>query len=285
MAVSREEFDLFRNYIKEKSGITLNYGKEYLIESRLSVLLAQNGCDTFKELYHKVSLNGNDLGKKVIDAMTTNETLWFRDATFYAALESKVIPWLIEKGKSRTVRIWSAASSTGQEAYSMAMLIDSALKKKGAGAPPLNNFQIIGTDISPSAIFMAVSGRYSQLAISRGMRPDLLSRYFEKDGMVYTINEAIRKIVTFKQFNLKDTFLSLGKFDLILCRYVLIYFSDELKSDILSKFHKVLQKDSFMAIGATESIRGCSNDFDTLTIGRGTFYCPLTNGNSEFKGF
>ncbi|MCP3678248.1 MAG: protein-glutamate O-methyltransferase CheR, partial [Deltaproteobacteria bacterium] len=241
---------------------------------------------SFKEFYKKVSLNGNDLGKKVIDAMTTNETLWFRDSTFYKALEEKVIPWLIEKAKTKPVRIWSAACSTGQEPYSIAMLIDSALRKAGPGAPSPTSFQIMASDISPSAIFMAVSGRYSQLAISRGMPTDHLSRYFKKEGMVYSLDEKVRKMVTFKQLNLKESISSLGQFDFICCRYVLIYFTDELKREIYGKFHKAMIPESLLAIGATESIRGCSEDFNNILIEKGVLYHPKgSNGNESFKGF
>ncbi len=284
MAISKEEFDLFRTYIKDKSGITLNYGKEYLVENRLSVLMAQNGCETLLDFYKKISLNNSQLGKKVIDAMTTNETLWFRDATFVEAMEDKVIPWLIRKAAKKTVRIWSAASSTGQEAYSVAMLIDDALRKGGAAAPPANRFQITGTDISPSVIFMAVAGRYSQLAVSRGMRPEFLTKYFKKEGVVYTIDEKLRNMVTFKQLNLTESFLTMGQFDLILCRYVLIYFDEDLKLKICSKFHKALHAESLLAIGATESIRG-SKDFTRILTGRSTLYYPLSKGNDTFNGF
>ncbi len=283
MAISREEFDLFREYIKAKSGITLNYGKEYLIESRLSVLMAQSGCSSFRELYEKISLNGNDLGQKVIDAMTTNETLWFRDATFFSALEKKVVPWLMEKARTRKVRIWSAASSTGQEPYSLAMVLDSALEKAGPGAVPAARFEILATDISPSVISMAVSGRYSQLAISRGMRKDFLERYFRKDGMVYTIDEKIRKMVSFRQRNLKDSFSSLGKFDLILCRYVLIYFTDEFKDQICTNFQGAMQDDGLLALGATEHI-GSRRDFGKITIERSAFYYPRSGENEAFRG-
>ncbi|MFQ5480662.1 MAG: CheR family methyltransferase [Thermodesulfobacteriota bacterium] len=284
MAISKEEFDLFRGYIKDKSGITLNYGKEYLVENRLSVLMAQNGCDTLKDLYDKISGNNDQLGKKVIDAMTTNETLWFRDATFVEAMEGKVVPWLLEKARTKTVRIWSAASSTGQEAYSLSMLIDDALQKAGSKAPPASRFQIIGTDISPSVIFMAVAGRYSQLAVSRGMRPEFLTKYFKKDGVVYTIDEKLRKMVSFKQLNLTETFLTMGKFDLILCRYVLIYFDEELKLKICGKFHRAMQPESLLAIGATESIRN-AHDFTRIMTGRSTLYYPLSNDSDKFNGF
>jgi len=246
--------------------------------------MAQSGCANLKDLYKKISLNGNALGKKVIDAMTTNETLWFRDSTFVDAVENKVVPWLVKKAYKQTVRIWSAASSTGQEAYSMAMLIDSALRKAGAGAPPASRFQIIGTDISPSVIFMAVSGKYSQLAVSRGMRPEFLTRYFKKDGVVYSVDEKLRNMVTFKQLNLKDSFLTMGKFDLILCRYVLIYFTDELKLKICSKFHRALQPDSLLTIGATESIHG-AKEFTRILTGKSTLYYPISNEGDKFTGF
>ncbi len=284
MAISKEEFELFREYIKDKSGITLNYGKEYLVENRLSVLMAQNGCETLKDLYKKISLNNNALGKKVIDAMTTNETLWFRDSTFIDALENKIVPWLIKKARKQTVRIWSAASSTGQEAYSLAMLIDSVLTRAGATAPPASRFQIIGTDISPSVIFMAVSGRYSQLAVSRGMRDEFLTQYFKKDGLVYTVDAKLRRMVTFKQLNLMDSFLTMGRFDLILCRYVLIYFEEDLKLKICGKFSRALQPEGLLAIGATESIHG-AKEFTRIITGRTSLYYPMSNNGEKFTGF
>ena len=272
MSITREEFNLLREYIKEQSGIALDYGKEYLIESRLTFLMVQCGCLNFGELYRKLVKDNGNLRNKVIDAITTNETLWFRDDTFFNALADNVVPWLIERARSREVRIWSAACSTGQEPYSIAMLIENAVSKGGSGSPPFERFEILATDISPSAIFMAVSARYSHLAISRGMREDFLSRYFNKDGAVYELDKKIRSIVKFKQMNLKDSFMHLGKFDFILCRNVLIYFSDDFKRDIYSKVCMVLQPDGLLAIGASESLSHLTSHFEQSLAGESVLY-------------
>ncbi len=269
MAISKKEFELIRGFLHDHSGILINTGKEYLVENRLTVLMVQNGCDNFEQLHQKlVDDKAGALRSKVVDAMTTNETLWFRDSSFAQALEEHIVPLLIKKAATKSkVRVWSAASSTGQEAYSLAMLLDFGLKKGGASAPALSKFSILGTDISPSAIFMAKSGRYSQLAISRGMKPGFLERYFTKMGMVQEIKPEIKGMVEFKQFNLKDDFTQHGKFDFIMCRNVLIYFSDELKKDIYGKIHKQLEPDGVLAIGASESPRGYTNDFQQVMMG------------------
>lgn len=269
MSISKKEFELIRSFLHDHSGILINVGKEYLVENRLTVIMVQNGCDNFEQLHGMlVKDTHGTLRSKVIDAMTTNETLWFRDNSFAKALEEHIVPMLIKKAATKPkIRIWSAASSTGQEAYSLAMLIEDGLNKMGTGAPPMSKFSILGTDISPSAIFMAKSGRYSQLAISRGMKPGFLERYFTKNGMVQEIKPKIKGLVEFKQFNLKDDFKQHGKFDFVMCRNVLIYFSDELKRDIYEKIHGVLEHGSIMAIGASESPRGYTNNFEQVMMG------------------
>ncbi|MBF0448322.1 MAG: protein-glutamate O-methyltransferase CheR [Magnetococcales bacterium] len=274
MAISKKEFELIRTFLHEYSGILINEGKEYLVENRLTVLMVQNGCDSFEELHNKlVADTAGALRAKVVDAMTTNETLWFRDSSFATALEDHIVPFLIKQAAIKPkVRIWSAASSTGQEAYSLAMLLQFALQKAGSSAPPLSKFSIIGTDISPSAIFMAQSGRYSQLAISRGMKPGYLERFFNKNGMVYEIKPEVKEIVEFKQFNLKNDFTPLKSFDFIMCRNVLIYFSDELKREIYGKIHGILEKDGILAIGASESPRGYTSDFSQVMVGAAAMY-------------
>ncbi|MBF0627694.1 MAG: protein-glutamate O-methyltransferase CheR [Magnetococcales bacterium] len=274
MAITQEEFDLIRHFINEHSGIQINPGKEYLIENRLTVLLVQNGCENFIQLHAKLKTDTGPLRTKVIDAMTTNETLWFRDDSFAAALSDHVVPMLVKKARTAPqVRIWSAACSTGQEPYSISMLINEELRKVDA-PPPASKFSILATDLSPSAIVLASSGRYSQLAISRGMRPDFLERYFKKNGMVYEIVPEVRNLVKFQQFNLMSPFTEHGLFDFLLCRNVLIYFSDELKRQIYGKIHDSLQKDGVLAIGASESPRGYTTAFQQVMMGSAAMYRP-----------
>ncbi|MBF0154826.1 MAG: protein-glutamate O-methyltransferase CheR [Magnetococcales bacterium] len=277
MTISRQEFDLIRDYVHEHSGILIADGKEYLIENRLNVLLVQSGCQDYTQFHEKLRTDPGTLGAKVIDAMTTNETLWFRDASFFSAMGDFVVPELLKKGTQQPqVRIWSAACSTGQEPYSIAMLLDHGRRKMGDDAPPLERFQILATDISPTALMIAKTGRYSQLAISRGMRQAFLERYFipQANNLAHEVNPAIRQIVTFQSFNLKEAFTGHGLFDLILCRNVLIYFSNELKSAIYQKLHGALAPDGLLAIGASESPRGYTSLFDQVTLGSATLYRP-----------
>ncbi len=280
MAISKEEFDLFRKFIKEKCGITLVEGKEYLVENRLTVLMIQSGAETFTELY-KLVISDNTLAAKVIEAIVTNETLWFRDNSFFELLNGKVVPWLVDKAKRSKVRIWSVASSTGQEAYSVGILVNEACI--AVGNPALKNkFEVIGTDISPSAIFMAISGRYSQLAMSRGMRKEYLEKYFKKDGAAYELDESIRSMVQFKKMNLLDNLIGLGSFDFVMCRNVLIYFSDEIKRDIYSKLHKNMNNSAVLVIGATESSAAYTDDFTQRSIGGSVLYTP--KGSTQSVG-
>lgn len=279
MPITPQEFDLIRSFVHEHSGILINAGKEYLVENRLTTLMVQNGCDDFIQLHKKLMADTGPLRTKVIDAMTTNETLWFRDDSFFAALSGGVAPFLLKKAQRQpTVRIWSAACSTGQEPYSVAMLLEDGIRRLGLPATLLGKFSILATDISPSAIFMATSGRYSQLAISRGMRQEFLDRYFIKQGMAFEINPEIKKLVTFKQFNLKDDFSQHGVFDFVLCRNVLIYFSDELKKDIYGKINKGLAPEGLMAIGASESPRGYTTSFEQVMVGGAVLFCPTGAG-------
>ena len=163
MSISPEEFQLIRKFLHDHSGILINDGKEYLVENRLMVLLVQNGCEDFFDLHKKLQMDNGPLRSKVVDAMTTNETLWFRDTSFSNALEKVVVPRLVEKAnKKAKIRIWSAACSTGQEPYSVAMLLDSAMNKVGISAPSRDCFSILATDISPSAIHMAQAARYTR---------------------------------------------------------------------------------------------------------------------------
>lgn len=248
---------------------------EYLVENRLMVLLVQNGCNDFLELHQKLLVDKGPLRTKVVDAMTTNETLWFRDASFFNALFDHIIPALVKKGQQKPkIRIWSAACSTGQEPYSIAMLLDDALKKMGPSAPKRDIFSILATDISPTAIRMAKMGRYSQLAISRGMRANFLEQYFNKQGMVHEVIPEIRSMVTFQQFNLKESFAPHGALDFVMCRNVLIYFSDELKKQIYQKIHAGLVKDGLLAIGASESPRGYTSNFNQVMMGGAAMYRP-----------
>ena len=193
--------------------------------------------------------------------MTTNETLFFRDNSAWEYIKEIAVPLLLDKAeKNKKVRIWSAAASTGQEAYSLLMLLHDMAKVRGK-LHLLDKIEIIGTDISTSALFLAISARYDAMTIARGTPPDKKQTYFTQNGNVWEFDQILKKRVTFRQFNLQNSFVSLGKFDLILCRYVAIYFSEQFKRKLFSKMAQSLNSGCVLMLGATESLRGLSDDF------------------------
>jgi len=262
LKVNQLEYGLMQKYIEEQCGIRLEKGKEYLIESRLTDLVLENGCNSFKEFHSKAqSDSSGKLKERIVDAMTTNETLWFRDQSAWEYIKEVAVPMILDKvEKGQKARIWSAAASTGQEAYSLLMLLHASAKVRGK-PHLLDKIEIIGTDISTSALFLAISARYDSIAIGRGLPMDKKQNYFSKCGNVWAFDQVLKKRVSFKQFNLQNSFISLGKFDLILCRYVAIYFSDLFKRELFSKIARVLNPKCVLLLGATESLRGLSEDF------------------------
>jgi chemotaxis protein methyltransferase CheR len=276
IAINHEEFVLLREYIQRECGIVVGDEKVYLIESRLARLVVETGCKSFKEFYLKAKSDiTKKLRNKIVDAMTTNETLWFRDQKPWQILEDVIIPKFISDLKSKKksrINIWSSACSTGQEPYSLVFLILSALEKEPTIKP--EQFRILATDISASALYMAISGRYNSIAMSRGMLPKYRMKYFKNDGNVSQIADDVKKRVIFKQFNLQQDFNKLPECDLIFCRNVAIYFSIDFKKQLFKKIHSKLNPDGFFFIGATESLIGYSNDFEQFEYKRGVYYKP-----------
>ncbi|MBF0459779.1 MAG: protein-glutamate O-methyltransferase CheR [Magnetococcales bacterium] len=273
MAITPEEFQFISQFMREHSGIDIQSGKEYLVEGRLFPLLAQHGCQNFTQFCQKLTRDSGVLCAQVIDVLTTHETLWFRDESFFNALADEILPRLVEKARRKgTVRVWSAATATGQEAYSLAMMLDSVGRKRDPNFD-VSSLYILGTDISSASLAIARQGRYNSLAMSRGMRTGFLERYFAKEGECYEVIPAIRQAVRFKPFNLKDNFAPLGQFDLILCRNVLIYFADDLKRQICNRMSTALVRpDGYFAIGASESLRGMDAGLKQVTVGRAVLY-------------
>lgn len=254
--LSNLEFQLFKHYIHEKCAIDIPDDKAFLVESRLSGLLAESGLGTFNALYNLIVSNTEpSIAEKLIDAITTHETLWFRDRSPWLIMERKLIPeWIaqLEKGEKTRIRIWSAAASTGQEAYSTAMCIDHYLQQNGIRGIRLDQFEIRATDISRSVLEIARRGRYDAVSIMRGMDPVYKERYFTKDKSVWVVDERIRSVVRFEQFNLQNSFWGLGCFDLVFCRYVLIYFADAFKSVLFQKLSECLLPTGVLFLGASE---------------------------------
>ncbi|HBA84065.1 MAG TPA: chemotaxis protein CheR [Verrucomicrobia bacterium] len=276
MTISQHEFDLFREFIQRHCGIHLGDDKTYLIESRLAHLVAEAGCQDFQEFYVKTKNDPTgELRDRIVDAITTNETLWFRDGKPWVALREAIIPgWVKElrEGRKNKIRIWSAASSTGQEAYSLAMAIDMLLGPMPSPETLPASFEIVGTDISPSVLFLAIAGRYNQIEISRGLDEYHRLKYFTKQGPIWILNEALRKRVTFKKFNLQDSLAPLGHFDLVLCRNVAIYFSDVFKRELFARIARALNPGGYLFVGAAESLTGHSTAFKMLEYKDAIYY-------------
>lgn len=262
ISISAEEFKQIRQYIQDSCGIQVGDDKTYLVEGRLSSLAKQEGCSCFGDFFKKAKCDHSGaLRDKIIDAMTTNETLWFRDSKPWTTLEEAILPPLIQElraGKRSSVRVWSAASSTGQEAYSFMMLADKLIHGTNVS---LEKFQVVGTDISSSALFMAISGRYSPMAMARGIPDEYKRKYFTEDRTNWVLSDTIRKRVSFRKMNLQDSFAAMGKFDIIFCRNVLIYFSREFKEELIQKFSRCLSPDGAFFIGSSESMLGLDTPY------------------------
>ncbi|MBT4285914.1 MAG: protein-glutamate O-methyltransferase CheR [Deltaproteobacteria bacterium] len=267
-----QEFVKIRDLLVSVCGIVLNDDQDYLVETRLTEMAHEVGVNNFGQL-HDVISKDKSLLTRVVDLMTTNETLWFRDQSCWVTLKEVIVPHLIEKLEKGqfNVKIWSAASSTGQESYSLLILIKELLAQKNQ-SEYFNRFSIVGTDISNEVIFLAKRGIYDPFTISRGMSEERLNKYFTKERKSYKINEEIKSRVEFKNFNLMDSFIPLGKFDLVLCRNVAIYFSGEFKKELFEKISRALVPDGFMMLGATESLIGIDNNFKNLSHGNGLYY-------------
>ncbi len=284
-AITTDEFKLLRGYIEKHCGISLGDEKAYLIETRLLKLMIENGCETFGAFYRMAAEQREDtLREKIIDAMTTNETLWFRDAHPYTILREQLLPAFaadLRAGRRGRIRIWSAACSTGQEPYSIAMTIHEFCEQQAAqGIRPAvtpHFFEILATDISPSALFLASAARYDQLSMNRGLPDSYRNRYFKANGRVWELDPAIRRMVTFKKFNLQDSISALGGFDLCFLRYVCIYFSEALKRMIFHNLASALAPSGCLFLGASESLMGLCSQFKSLEYNGGRYYQHISH--------
>ena len=202
--------------------------------------------------------------------MTTNETLWFRDRHPFVILKELLLPIFTNDEKSDKIRIWSSAASTGQEPYSIAMMILDFCRQNRTFSP--SQFEILATDISDSALATARKGFYDQFNISRGLEENHLLRHFSKDEDGWKVKDELTKLIRFQKFNLQKPFSDHGKFDVIFCRNVMIYFSPELKNELMRKFNFALKKPGYLFLGATETILGLTNSFESIIHNRGAVY-------------
>ena len=285
-SISAEEFNVLSKYIYAVCGVALDSTKTYLVETRLKSMMQQQACASYMDLYNKVKADrSGNLEKEVVNAITTNETLFFRDASPFELFKHKILPDLIDArakanpGRPVPLRIWSAACSTGQEVYSIAIALREALGNLG-------NFQIsiLGTDISDDAITRASYGKYNKFEIERGLPPQTLNRYFTLMGDGWKIKDEIRAMAVFKKFNLMKPFTGLGRFDVVFCRNVAIYFTPGDKKQVFEKIAGVLEPDGSLVIGSTESLTGVTEAFEAKRYMRSIFYQPSGSRRQGYTG-
>jgi chemotaxis protein methyltransferase CheR len=248
-----QSYDALCAYLKKSSGLVLDRDKKYLVDSRLMPIVQREKLSGLPELVSILERGSSpSLAKEVVQAMTINETYFFRDKMPFDVLRDGILPRIMKaKGADKSLRIWSAACSTGQEPYSIAMLL-AEMKLKLAGW----RIEIVGTDLAAHALAKAQSGTYTQFEVQRGLSTPFLLRYFNQNGDTWQINETIRSQVSFRSFNLLSDFGALGKFDVIFCRNVLIYFNAAGKKDILQRMTKQLNPDGYVVLGAAEGLVG-----------------------------
>ncbi|MBC7928559.1 MAG: protein-glutamate O-methyltransferase CheR [Bryobacteraceae bacterium] len=265
--LSSDNLLLLQKEVYRDSGIVLDDSKLYLLETRLAPILEEQQLRTLNDLCALLRATGGaTLRQKVIEAMTTNETLFFRDEPAFLALKKSVLPELIERRRSeRKLSIWSAASSTGQEAYSLAMILDQ-MNLVGW------DLRILGTDLNSQVVERARAARYRKFEISRGLPAEYLERYFEQQGNEWQVSDTIRKMVQFAQFDLRGSTAAFGRFDLVLCRNVLIYFDIDTKKSILKEIRGSLQQKGYLLLGCAESTLNLDNAFEKRLIDQATFY-------------
>ncbi|MEN2975692.1 protein-glutamate O-methyltransferase [Tistrella bauzanensis] len=263
-----EDFAFISGMLKQRSGLIIGPDKLYLLESRLSPLARRRGLPGLTELIAEMRKpSAEELRRDVTDAMTTNETSFFRDIKPFEEMRTFALPDLLAKrADRRQLRIWSAAASTGQEAYTLAMLF----KEMGAKLDGWR-LEIIGTDLSNEVLDKARAATYSQFEVQRGLPITLLVKYFEQDGEHWRLKQPIRSMVNFRQHNLLNGSSSLGTFDVIFCRNVLIYFDQETKRKVLEDLRKVLAPDGYLFLGGAETVLGITDKFRPLPDHRGVY--------------
>ncbi|TKB58213.1 CheR family methyltransferase [Ferrimonas aestuarii] len=255
------QYQEFAQFLQQQCGIVLGENKQYLVRSRLSPLMKQHNIESMAELVKQAMQPRNKaLRVDVIEAMTTNETFWFRDNYPYELLGSELLPEMAKAGKR--VRVWSSACSSGQEPYSMAMIVnETRLKRPGM---LMNGVEIVATDLSTQILDQAKAAEYDELALTRGLSPERRKQFFEPSPKGMRVKQDVRNMVSFRQLNLLDSYALLGKFDIIFCRNVLIYFSAADKGKILRQFAAALNPGGYLVLGASESLAGLSDAFEMV---------------------
>lgn len=273
MSTTAEEFAFIAKFVEQRTGIVLEKGKEYLVESRLTPLLRKEGHASMASMIEKLKTGAlaEPLARRVCEAMTTNETSFFRDIHPFEVLKKQVLPPLIEKRRAtRELNLWCAASSSGQEPYTIAMTLLESF-------PELRDWKIwfMATDIATDVLAKARSGRYSQLEVNRGLPASLLVKYFKRDGLEWEIDAKLRSMIDFREMNITGPWLPMPRLDLIFMRNILIYFSLETKRQILGKARRLLKDDGGLFLGGAETTLNIDPSYERVQLDKSGFYRPL----------
>ena len=270
-----EETRPLAEYIYSLCGVALDQSKSYLIEGRLGRLVEEAGCASFRGLVERARSESNrTLQRRIVDAITTNETLFFRDTAPFDLLRHKIVPDLIDRARAGAarIRIWSAACSTGQEIYSIAILLKEML-----GDPDRYGVRLVGTDISNEAVARASRGWYNATEIGRGLNDPLRDRYFVRARDGWQIRDEIRGMVSFKHMNLMSDLSALGRFEVIFCRNVAIYFNEADKISLFRRIERAMEPNGYLVIGAMESLAGLCPQFESKRHLRSVYYQVKTD--------
>ena len=272
------DYDYLRKLLKERSGLTLSADKQYLVESRLLPVARKAGVEGLGGLVQKLKGAGAEpLIVQVVEAMTTNESFFFRDKIPFDHFRNSIMPALLKARSQQQIRIWCAAASTGQEPYSLAICL-----KEMAAAVAGWRIEIVGTDLSTEVLEKAKAGIYSQFEVQRGLPIQMLVKYFTQVGEMWQVAPEVRAMVQYKPLNLLQSFSHLGTFDVVFCRNVLIYFDQETKIDVFSRIAKVTQPDGYLVLGAAETVVGLTDAFKPLAEQRG-LYAPNASAKASAK--
>jgi len=265
--VNQHEYEFLCKFLKDNSGLDLSSDKQYLLESRLLPLARNAGLPGISDLVQKLRTSSGSLGTQVVEAMTTNETFFFRDKTPFDHFRDAILPELLKGLANRkSIRIWCAAGSTGQEPYSLAMCL-----KETASALNGWRVEILATDLSKEVLEKSKAGIYSQFEVQRGLPIQMLVKYFKQMGELWQINADLRAMVQHRQLNLLHDFSQLGAFDVIFCRNVLIYFDQDTKINVFNRLAKATEPDGFLVLGAAETVVGLSEAFKPFPDRRGLY--------------
>ncbi len=271
MALEKSDFNFISQLVQEKAAIQLEAGKEYLVETRLQPLAKANGFNTIAELVGKLKQESfNTLHRKVVEAMATHETTFFRDIHPFEVMKKTLLPELIKKRSAqKKLQIWCAASSSGQEPYSIAILLKENF-------PMLADWsvKVIATDISSFILARAREGCYSQLEVNRGLPAPLLVKYFKKNGLEWKVRDDIREMIEFRELNLIEPYNLSGKMDFVFIRNVLIYFDLKTKKSILEKIRGVMQPDGYLFLGGAETLLSMNLKFQRMQGEKTSYYLP-----------